>query len=124
MEANFEGRGPKEPLIHVVAIVALAVGAGYLIWRIGWTVNTDAMWLALPLLVAELHGYLTSVGFAFMTWNISPLPKPAPLHGASVDFFIPTYSEPFSVLVPTVAGALAVRNRHETWVLVLVASHR
>src|SRR5688572_2251180 len=85
----------KEMLVHGVALAAMIVGAAYMIWRIGWTTNTDALWIALPLLAAELHGYLTYLGFAFITWNVSPLPRPQPLHGASVDFLIPTYNEPF-----------------------------
>lgn len=117
MESKAKRNVDKEALIHLVALAALAVGAGYLVWRVGWTVNTDALWLAVPLLVAEVHGYLTYIGFMFMTWDISPLPKPPPLRGASVDFFIPTYNEPFSVLAPTIAGALAVRYPHQTWVL-------
>src|SRR6185503_21226054 len=117
MQAKSKHNAAKETVIHIVALFALAVGAGYLVWRIGWTVNTNVLWLAVPLLLAEIHGYMTYIGFVFMTWDISPLPKPSALPDASVDFLIPTYNEPFSVLAPTIVGALAVRYPHETWVL-------
>ena len=57
----------RERLIRAVGVLAALVGACYLIWRIGWTVNGAALWLALPLLVAEIHGFLTYLGFLFMT---------------------------------------------------------
>ena len=107
----------QELLIHAVAILATVAGLAYLIWRVGWTLNYQALWLALPLLAAEFHGYLTYLGYMFMVWNCDPLPDPGEFPGASVDFFIPTYNEPFNVLAPTVAGAVAIRYPHRTFVL-------
>src|SRR5215471_13024445 len=107
----------RELLIHVVAIAALLLSGAYLVWRAGWTVEGSALWLALPLLIAEIHSFLTYVGFLVMVWDTSPLPQPEAFEGASVDFFIPTYNEPFAVLAPTIAGAVAIRYPHQTYVL-------
>jgi cellulose synthase (UDP-forming) len=105
------------PLPLSIAWAGVMVGAIYLVWRAGWTVNTGALWLALPLLAAEIHGYLTFLLFFYMTRDIRP-PRPAPAPpGRSIDFFIPTYNEPYEVLATTVAGAAAVRYPHTTYVL-------
>lgn len=89
----------------------------YLVWRAGWTLNLGAPWLSIPLFLAELHGYVTFLLFLFMAWDVSPLPRPTVPGGKTVDFFIPTYNEPYDVLAPTIAAAVAVTYPHETYVL-------
>jgi cellulose synthase (UDP-forming) len=95
----------------------VAVGAAYLVWRAGWTLNTGALWLALPLLTAELHGYFTFLTFVFMVWDVRPPAYRAAPPGKTVDFYIPTYHEPYDVLAPTIAAAVAITYPHETFVL-------
>jgi hypothetical protein len=67
IDAGGTAQGQNELLVRFVALVAIVVGAAYLIWRAGWTINPNALWLAIPLLLAEAHGYLTLVVHAFMT---------------------------------------------------------
>ncbi len=107
----------SEALVHAVAIGALLAGAAYLIWRIGWTIGPDGLWLSLPLIAAEVHGYITYLGYLFMTWSPESIRPARPVAGATVDFLIPTYNEPFSVLAPTIAGAVAIKYPHKTYVL-------
>ena len=52
-----------------------------------------------------------------MTWNVSPPKRPPAPRNLSVDFFIPTYNEPYEVLSLTIAGAVAADHPHETYVL-------
>jgi cellulose synthase (UDP-forming) len=100
-----------------VALLAAAVTPVYLVWRAGFTLDGATTWLAIPLLLAEVHGYLTFLGFMIMAWDTRPPTTPEAKEGLSVDFLIPTYNEPFTVLAPTIAGALAVRYPHKTYVL-------
>jgi cellulose synthase (UDP-forming) len=103
--------------VHAIGLLGAVVGGAYLVWRAGWTLNGDALWLSLPLFIAELHGYLTYLLFLFMTWTL-PGRRPAQLAASpSVDCLIPTYNEPYEVLALTVAGATGMRGAHETYVL-------
>jgi len=113
VRANARG----EPLVHTAALLALFVAGAYIVWRTGWTVNVNALWLSLPLLVAEAHGFLTYAGYVFMTWSPREFVRRPPIEDATVDFLIPTYNEPFAVLAPTIAGAIAVAYPHKTYVL-------
>ncbi|HWO72199.1 MAG TPA: glycosyltransferase [Dehalococcoidia bacterium] len=106
-----------EAVVHAAALLALLVAGAYVVWRVGWTVNGSALWLSLPLLVAEIHGFFTYAGYMFMTWKPVRFVAPPPIENATVDFLIPTYNEPFAVLAPTIAGAVAVTYPHRTYVL-------
>jgi cellulose synthase (UDP-forming) len=52
-----------------------------------------------------------------MTWSPETIRTRPPASGATVDFLIPTYNEPFAVLAPTIAGAVAIKYPHNTYVL-------
>ncbi|MEO6397193.1 MAG: glycosyltransferase [Tepidiformaceae bacterium] len=103
--------------MHVIAMIAVGCGAGYLAWRAAFTLNPDALWLSIPLLIAEIHAYLTFCLFVFMAWDVRPVRPPAGEVRGRIGLFIPTFSEPYSVLALTIAGACEVRHPHETWVL-------
>jgi cellulose synthase (UDP-forming) len=104
---------------QAIALVALLVGAVYLSWRWGWTLQWHSAWLGLPLLVAETWA-LISVGlFVFSAWSLTARePRPS-RPGARVAVLIPTYNEPADILRPTILGALGLRYRPqpEVWVL-------
>ena len=109
--------------LHVVALGAVLTTMIYLIWRIGWTMPSGAaLWIAIPFLALELHGFLALVLFVITTWDVSP-ERPrvrAPLRSGrppSVTALIATYNEQLEVLLPTVAAVLAMDGEHETWVL-------
>jgi len=119
----------RKALIRGVAVLALAVTAAYLAWRIGaGTVNLAVWWVALPLLAAELHNAFGLVLYSIALWDVDGGPARAPLDPARdrkraaapalrVAILIPTYNEPAEVLMPTVAASVALRPAHETWVL-------
>lgn len=102
---------------QAVTVAYLLFGASYLWWRTFHTVNTDAPWLSIPLLLADYLGFFFFGLFAFNLWARVRRHAPPPAPGWTVDVFIPTYNEPLSVLKPTVLAALAMRYPHRTYVL-------
>jgi cellulose synthase (UDP-forming) len=105
-------------LIRIVAVVALAVTGAYLAWRATATLNVDALWLAIPMLVFEIHAAIGLGLFAFSLWDVDARPARRPLGRApAIAVVIPTYNEGPEILVPTIAAAVALEPVHETWVL-------
>ncbi len=105
--------------IRLVASLALLASTGYVLWRATSTLDLSVWWLAVPLLLLELHAV---VGLGLHTaglWDVDTVRPPEPVHatGLRLAVLIPTYDEALEVLLPTVAAALAVRLPHETWVL-------
>ena len=79
--------------------------------------NLDALWLALPLLFAEILGFVDFLLFFFITWSVPrPRVEQAPA-GMSVDVYITTYDEEPDLLRSTILGAVHMRYPHETYVL-------
>ena len=105
--------------IRAVALLALAVTVVYLGWRTLFTVDLAVWWLAIPLLVLEIHAALGLALFAFSLWDVDRRPDVGPVTATPgrVAILIPTYNEGVEVLTPTIAAALAVDLPHETWVL-------
>jgi len=75
----FEDRRPPDPIPHserrellwqYLAVVNLALGAWYIAWRWGWSLNHDAMWFAVPLAIAETCAYLGLILFTINMWKI------------------------------------------------------
>jgi cellulose synthase (UDP-forming) len=111
-----------------MALISMAVSARYLCWRIGttlfasqWSVDVA---LGGVLLAAEVYafvmlllGYLQSLA----TLERKPVPLPRDLHDwPTVDFFIPTYSEPLEVVRTTVLAAKSIdwpADRLRIWLL-------
>jgi cellulose synthase (UDP-forming) len=102
---------------QAVTAAYLLFGAWYLWWRTFHTVNWEAPWLSLPLLLADYLGFFFFGLFAFNLWASVRRHAPPPAPGWTVDVFIPTYNEPLAVLKPTVLAALAMRYPHRTYVL-------
>ena len=109
--------------VRLVAVAALAVTTAYLTWRVAaGTVNLAAWWVAIPLLLAEIHNAFGLLLYTVALWEVDGGPTPpraAPVArpGFRIAVLIPTYNEPVEVLLPTVAASVALRPAHETWVL-------
>lgn len=112
----FEGRRPPEPLSmssaresvwQLLATMNIVFGGWYIGWRWLYSINYDALWLSIPLVVAETGSYIGLLLFTFNLWRQEDTPRqPAP-HMVSeiadvppdsdrpiaVDVFFPTYSE-------------------------------
>ncbi len=120
----FAGYPPPEPVAprrwtRFVALAAMAIGAAYLVWRAGFTVAWDAWWVSVPLLLLEVHAYISLLLFVPVTWDLDAIPpcRRVTTPELRVAILIPTYNESADILLPTIAAALVVRLPHETWVL-------
>ncbi|GAB3350924.1 glycosyltransferase [Modestobacter lapidis] len=116
--------GPlRRLLLHAVAVGAVLATMVYLIWRVGWSMPSGAaLWIGIPFLLLELHGFVALVLFVITTWDVSPerARTRAPMRAGTeptVTVLIATYNERLEVLLPTVAAVLAMEGDHETWVL-------
>ena len=120
--ANFSGNSrttlkKRTLLFRYLAEINLIFGAWYLQWRITYSINFDALWLSIPLLLAEIYSYFGGVMFVIGLWRpivrqvkslnqlIPPLPNS---DWANVDVFITCYNEPSEMVEETARAALAI----------------
>lgn len=112
-------RGPgRERLVRLSILLAGATGVYYVVWRLLFTLNTEALWLSIPLWAAEAFGLTAGLLFFFTVWDTgrrSPPTDPPP--GLTVDVFVPTYNEPVWIVRRTLLGARGIRYPHQTWLL-------
>jgi len=113
---KYEDRIPEPPLPHnewrelvwqYFAIFNLTVGAWYIYWRWTSSLNYDALWYAIPLVIAETGAYIGLMLFTFNLWKVEDTPQKEPPQMLSevvsytpnedrpitVDVFFPTYDE-------------------------------
>jgi cellulose synthase (UDP-forming) len=132
---KYEHRRPPPPLPHSPAretafqflvVIALVLGANYLRWRWTESLNMDALWFAVPLVVAETMSYLGLVLFTFNLWSVRDTPRQAPPASArvcvhdepdferpvAVDVFITTYNEEEELVRLSIRDAKALRYPH------------
>ncbi|GAB4215530.1 MAG: hypothetical protein OHK0012_15880 [Synechococcales cyanobacterium] len=94
-------------------------GAYYLSWRVTSTINTAALWLAIPLLVVEVYAYFGALMFMAGMWqprnrDTLSLKEMLPrLEPPDVDIFITHYNEGREIIEPTVRGCLRLEYPHE-----------
>ena len=112
-------RWTKRWLIRASALLALAITVAYLGWRTVATIDLRWWWIAIPLLLLEVHAAVGLGLFTFSLWDLDASKPPAPRLASphKIAVLIPTYNEPVEILLPTVAAAVALRPAHETWVL-------
>ena len=105
-------------LIRVVAVIALSATTAYLVWRATSTMNVEAWYVSVPMLVFEVHAAIGLGLFTFSLWDVDVRPRRRELgRRPKVAVLIPTYNEGPEILVPTIAAAVALEPVHETWVL-------
>lgn len=113
---DFEDRRPPDPLPYsravellwqTLAIATLIAGTTYIVWRWTASLNQDALWFAIPLVIAETCALFGLFLFVANLWKIGDYPRqPAPRSIAEctsggevrdrpivVDVFITTYNE-------------------------------
>ena len=80
--SKYENRVPPPPLPYsaarellwqFLAVVALVVGAWYIWWRWTASLNTEALWFAIPLVLAESFAYFGMLLFVFNLWKDEPI---------------------------------------------------
>ncbi|MDO5724243.1 MAG: glycosyltransferase [Flaviflexus sp.] len=113
--------GYRRPLIALYCVIA----AGYLIWRVGWTLPTEGTVNrvgGIAFLLLEIITIIQTVGFGLLFWKPAPNRRgPALFPGRypTVDVFIATYNEPSDILEPTIVAATQLdypADRFKVWV--------
>ncbi|MCC5656601.1 hypothetical protein LC608_06325 [Nostoc sp. XA010] len=79
--SNFSGNSrsslkKRTLLFRYLAEINLIFGIWYLQWRITHSINFDALWISIPLLIAEIYSYFGGVMFVIGLW-------PGRTHGIS-----------------------------------------
>ncbi len=104
-------------LLRSLAVLALVWGAGYLVWRIGWSWQGASPLTFGMLLATEIYGIYALGILAWFSWSRPPSARPAPTRGRAVDVYVCTYDEPVEVVMATLAGCRALAYPHTTWLL-------
>ena len=132
---RFEHRRPPEPMAYsariellwqFLVVIALVLGANYIRWRWSASLNYNALWFAIPLVVAETLAYLGLVLFTINLWKIRDVQQQAAPRDASecsddpgqvgvpirVDIFITTYNEDEELVRLSIRDARKVSYQH------------
>ncbi|GEP32686.1 cellulose synthase [Nocardioides szechwanensis] len=105
-------------LIRVIVVLTSVLGLNYVVWRWLVSVNWDAWWIAVPLILAETYSLIDSLLFGLGMWRLKERGTPPPPEpGLTVDVFIATYNEPIELVMTTARAAKAIAYPHETWIL-------
>lgn len=97
----------RELLYQFLATVTLVIGAWYIGWRWTHSLNYQALWFSLPLVLAETYAYIGLILFSANLWKTQDYPQQPPPKMLSetldytvsedrpltVDVFFPTYNE-------------------------------
>ena len=104
-------------LFRYLTIINLIFGAWYLQWRVTHSLNFNALWISIPLLLAEIYSYLGGVMFLIGLWQPVErkvrsfnclLPKFPPAEYPTIDIFITCYNEPAEMVEETAKAALNI----------------
>ncbi|MGD9894289.1 MAG: glycosyltransferase, partial [Dehalococcoidia bacterium] len=130
---GFEHRRPPQPSTHVIwretlwqvlATIAVVIGIWYLHWRWTASLNFDALWFAIPLVIAETLSFFGLVLVVFNLWQITDTPRQKPprtigeCEGTEesrplrVDIYVATYSEDPELVRMSLAAARRLRYPH------------
>lgn len=107
----------KVRIFRILALANIILGLYYFSFRYTSSLNVAALWIAVPLLLAETYSFIDTLLFIFMMWRPKLRSSPAPPPDLAVDVFITTYSEPVALVRETAVAALNIRYPHNTYVL-------
>ena len=120
--SNFSGNSrsklkERTLLFRYLAEINLIFGAWYLQWRITHSINFDALWLSIPLILSEIYSYFGGVMFVIGLWRplvrqVKSLDQLTPAVPRSdyptVDVFVTCYNESPDIVEQTAKAALAM----------------
>lgn len=130
---QFEEREPPQPMAfsasrealwQVLATVTLVLGAWYIIWRWGWSLNYDALWYSVPVVLAETAAYIGMLLFVYNLWSTNDTPvsdapslisdcDPMALdRPIAVDVFFPSYDEEPELVRLSIEDAQRIHYSH------------
>jgi len=103
---------------RLLVVLTVILGVNYVAWRWLASLNWDAWWIAVPLVIAETYSLIDVMLFGLTVWNLKiRKPPPPPPADATVDVFITTYNEPLDLVLTTALAAKDIRWPHSTWIL-------
>jgi len=103
---------------RLIVVLTVIFGVNYVAWRWFASLNWDAWWIAVPLVIAETYSLIDVMLFGLTVWNLKiRKPPPAAPDDATVDVFITTYNEPLDLVLTTALAAKKIRWPHSTWIL-------
>jgi cellulose synthase (UDP-forming) len=132
---KFEGRKPFKPvpysatrelLYQFFAVISIVIGGWYIHWRWTDSINWDAMWFSIPLVIAETCAYIGLIIFTINIWKTEDTPITPPPQSIkecsdnpevvdrpiSVDIFIATYNEDPELVRLSIQDAKGIRYPH------------
>jgi cellulose synthase (UDP-forming) len=106
-------------LFQFTGIITIALGIAYLNWRWRYSLNPDALWFAIPLVVAESLSFLSTIMIIINFWSYKDAEKTPPVHFLSeiealegradrpvkIDVFIATYNEDVELVRQSIIDA-------------------
>jgi len=95
-------------IFRFIALTNLVAGFLYVGWRWTSSLNPNALWFAIPLILAETYSYIGTIMFVVTMWKPSRRVSPPPIDGATVDVYIATYNEPVDMVRLTVEAAMRI----------------
>ncbi|HWP68352.1 MAG TPA: cellulose synthase catalytic subunit, partial [Rectinemataceae bacterium] len=95
-------------LSRAIGLVAVSLGLNYIVWRYVASLNMNALWFAVPMVIAESYGIVDMLLFAIMSWRQPRRDSLPPPEKADVDIFITTYNEPEELVGTTAKAAMAI----------------
>ncbi len=117
----------RELLWQFLATMSLSMGLWYIVWRWGWSLNYDALWFAIPLVVAETCAYFGLILFTINLWAVRDYEqKPPPKfiteclrhtdqlqpRKITIDVFFPTYDEDPELVRLSIIDAKKIEYPH------------
>lgn len=100
--------GTRQVILRIIGILTTALGLNYIIWRYAYSLNMNALWFAIPMVIAETYGIVDTILFVVMSWRKTDRESLPPSEKATVDVFITTYNEPETLVEKTAAAALRI----------------
>ena len=105
-------------LLRTAVVITVLLGANYIGWRWLYSLNWDAWWIALALVVVETYFFIDVALFGLTMWRTRVRAAPTePPDGLSVDVFITTFDESAELVSKTARAAALIRYPHKTWIL-------
>lgn len=97
----------RDLLFQFSGIITIALGFSYIYWRWHYSLNPDALWFAVPLIIAESLSFISTIMLVINFWSYKDAEKTPPVHYLSeiedlqqrpdrpvkIDVFIATYNE-------------------------------
>ncbi|WP_029068342.1 glycosyltransferase family 2 protein [Jonesia quinghaiensis] len=104
--------------IRLIVTLTVILGVNYIAWRWLFSLNWDAWWIAVPLIIAETYSLIDVMLFGMTVWRLKVRhgAPPAPAD-ATVDVFITTYNEDLDMVMNTALAAQRITTPHTTWIL-------